>query len=374
MRAMGLINMCELHFIYPLNRNVNKKDLSELVSMLLDASSFNMDGFGVTNGNTIFRRGCRYVMQYDKPIFNLFNSSRFVVAHNRYTTAGAVKKTNSHPFFNKRFIWMHNGHISNYSLLSEKYGFKNINVDSQIIGELLFRRCKNKTNILPDLKKTLEELTGGFSVFLYDKKTGNLYYFKHGQSFQFRLLTSKNDSIIVGCTDSYKLDYLYLFAESKKFGFKELNYKVDSYLTPIDNTIYEIKKSGLNVVGCFDVVKYVEKPKKYTYGKYNKTDFYDNEYYSSFEYDLSKWCLDDLERLLSKCFSEEITIAPIKVKSGKKLVKLYKIICSDSILEVIKDEFRLNVLNPIDKNMLYGLCRTLLNDEYRYLGFDAFEY
>jgi predicted glutamine amidotransferase len=343
--------MCEIHFIKTLNRKIEKKDIENMLELLKLGKIRNKDGWGITNTKIIYKRNGIYKSKLDSSIIETFNNSNFLLSHNRLSTIGKDKKLNSHPFSNKRFIWLHNGHISNYEILSKVYKIKNINVDSQIIGELLLKECELEKNIVIALKNTIEKLNGSFSVFVYDKITKRLFYFLHSAYFQFRLLNYKNDFIIIGDTSESNLDNIYLDSLNKNHGFKELKYKIVGYLNPIENRIYEISNT-IKALKKFEV--------DYTYVNY--VDSYENDDSEFYNYG---YTIFDLENILSNAYDSNISIKKNKKKKGKK--RTYRIICDDNITELLKIEYFYNDdLNHLTFDDLINLIEYIQYQDSRY--------
>ena len=109
--------MCEIHFIYPINGKIQKYDVNQL-STLLELGAFNnKDGYGVCDDKLVYKSEKKYRGKYKKTLLANFEKSSFLLAHNRFGTSGVVKSRNAHPFYNDRFIWVHNGHIWNHEIL-----------------------------------------------------------------------------------------------------------------------------------------------------------------------------------------------------------------------------------------------------------------
>ena len=133
--------MCEIHFVKPIGRKINKRDLDELMKIMRISAETNDDGFGLFNEKgVIFKRGEKFSKKYKQKIYDLYLGSEWVVAHNRLATHGEPKKINSHPFKNSKWVWVHNGIIQNHKLIEAEFGLR-FNVDSEIIGKLALKLC-----------------------------------------------------------------------------------------------------------------------------------------------------------------------------------------------------------------------------------------
>lgn len=98
-----------------------------------------------------------------------------VIMHNRWKTKGFVNESNTHPFeFNdiegKRFIFAHNGTISNIEELADNYKVAHhlSDVDSKIFGEIIYRHGFN----------VLTEYEGYAAFSLYDVEENALYLWR----------------------------------------------------------------------------------------------------------------------------------------------------------------------------------------------------
>jgi len=340
--------MCELYFLKRMGSkdNVDGYDISQFLKMMKDGGTVNSDGFGLTNGSGIFKKPVKLEGDMFSDIISRFNRSGFLLGHTRFATSGTVKKGNSHPFYNKRFIWVHNGIIDNYKHVAEAYKLVDIRVDSQVIGDLLYLKSGDsaEVNISKVICDMMGELSGSFSVFIYDYVTEKLYYFKSGCYFYFELVhvvSGKHEyDVVAGCTDLEKISLMYNKLVMKKYGFSVGNGQCLGYINPEDDVLYEFTDSGLVDVGKFSI-----KPsptKHYTY--YNDSlDSWDNSYgygYGTYkdkgivspslsndckmnqmrENISNNWSIKDMENFLFSYFDSSISI--FKSSGGSKMYRM----------------------------------------------------
>lgn len=79
----------------------------------------------------------------------------------------------THPFKYKKWYLAHNGVLSNYKELKNKYNLQGNEVDSSIILPLIHQL---------GLKKALQELRGTFGCWLYKTETSELLIFRSGST------------------------------------------------------------------------------------------------------------------------------------------------------------------------------------------------
>lgn len=350
--------MCEIHYIKPLGRKINKEDIQQLTTLLRSSWS-NKDGFGVTNGEHILKRETKFRNTYIDQIVNEFTDSKFILGHNRIKTNGKAKKTNAHPFVNDRFIWVHNGHISNYDELVIRHKLNGISVDSKIIGELLLKECETEEDVVKALINTLNQLSGGFSVFIYDTKEDRMFYFKHGQTFQFRILETRNgETMIIGSSDKSNLDDIYTQQDGTKLGLPMLKYKVISSFTPLDEKIYEIG-TKFGKVGEFEATIECSVARVGHYGHagwYSKNQMEDDSTVGIL------WTKNEIEFTLSRAFNEDIQLKKVSKKSKHK----WKIICSEYASKTLNDYLYIDTNDKLKWTDLIDLVDSLYLYDYQF--------
>jgi predicted glutamine amidotransferase len=314
--------MCEIHFIKKFDKQkITEYDIQQMTHVMEDAGKHHKHGWGITDGKIIYKRpGAYKCKKYDSRIEKNFAGSDLLIGHNRFKTHGKEKKMNSHPFYNKRYVWVHNGIIYNADIIAKDYGYQN-NVDSEVIGHALLSETGNeKTDIVNDLAKLVERFIGYYSIFIYDKLTDKLYYLKNEAEFTFQLLRNHDEEnptdILIGSTDEYNLFDMYQGRDGiSQRGIKTDTWTVLSRFTPVDGNIYEITdyklihklafNPNLSYMYAYNnkVVKYYGNKGGDTIDDYNTDDYADEEWCS--------WDEGQAEMILSEIFNDDVVIYPM---------------------------------------------------------------
>jgi len=376
--------MCELYFVKPIDRKVNSVDIDGLLSMMDAGAFFNDDGFGVTNGSQVFKSHEKFNSdKFGSVLGERFVGSDFVIGHTRLATTGKNKKINSHPFFNRRFIWLHNGIIDNYSDVALKFGL-DVNVDSEVIGGVLLKKMDKHKDVVDAISSMMGELSGSFSVFIYDCVTERLFYLRNDScSFTFRLLKLCDDFIIVGCTNECSLNDLYAVDSAFMFGFPVSKCVSYSSVTTEKDKIFEINDDGIHGVGGFKNIPVIERKAKwygFDYGNYDSLDAWDlyggvgDSPDLSFEdnlielLDKERYTYDEIESIFSAYFDDDtITVVKSVSSDGKKT---YGMLMDDSDLALLNNFTGIDV----SKGMSFSRLCLVTKDVLQNLYADAFGY
>jgi len=352
--------MCEIHLVKPMNRVIKSTDVNQLINMMKLSASINKDGFGLTNGEDIFKRESKYEEEHDKTLRRLFKESSFMIAHNRFKTSGTVKKRNSHPFENSRFIWVHNGIIRNDTELEKEYKLDTVKVDSEVIGEILLKKSQDEQDLVKAIEITLKEISGSLSVLLWDKETKRMFYFRHSCSFTFKLFHNEGDYVIIGSTDDNNMDDLYRDKKNFIYGFKTAKYETIGVLEPKEDVIYEISDLGIMKVGKFEVKEFEQ--------HYVSTGT--EKELKDFSYEELAIYLNELLEFSGVYRNEEIKIEKLKEYESKKK---YKMTCSIVLADWLKEEFKFDVEEPHKHKEIVELIESIelyygYDDECYYWG------
>lgn len=251
--------MCHISFV----SDADKASMNQMLNIMSEECEHNSDGYGIFNKRNIFR-SIEKEMKIDNETKSMFKGG-WVIGHNRFGTKGEATLENTHPFVTESFMFCHNGVISNCEELEKDIG--KVEVDSQVIGLLL-----EKYKALP-FEKMIQEaakrIEGYFSVFLYDKRSSKLYYFKHNANFSFASVKYKGKKYIYGFTSAEHFKDLF---NTHKKGVITFAGKKIKPLEIESDAVYEIGKKLIKVCD------FTAKVKEYSSCYYGQTYGFVNKY------------------------------------------------------------------------------------------------
>lgn len=195
----------------------------------------------------------------------LKRSPYFLVGHNRYATMGAKTSQNAHPFVSGDVTLVHNGTLTNQSLLPDHTKFE---VDSANICHAI-----NKQGI----EETLKQLDGAFTLVWYDDRDKTLNIIRNEER-PFHLARTELDTWY-GASEEEML--MWLLKREDKYSLYRSSPKIEEHFECEVGVQYVFDVSD----GNFDLVERIkhELPKfepKYL-GGYGS--FYDDDYsYTSY--------------------------------------------------------------------------------------------
>lgn len=186
----------------------------------------NDDGEGYIGWNN---KGLKSDRNKDKIIYTKLKSFHKLVTHQRFTTSG-YGLNNIHPHESKNFMLQHNGIFSG---LGDKE-----KSDTKYYLEKLEKSFSETGDLIKTIKLVNKDTSGSYSIILYEKATGKLYYYKNGSTSMYLL---ENSEYFFMSTKESSLDYARLM-----FDIKAKAREVKSH------RIYEITSHGLHKVSGFD--------------------------------------------------------------------------------------------------------------------------
>ncbi len=282
--------MCQIQLIFNTDKEkLNNTDINEFIKLMMLGNVNNSDSFGYFNSFIEYKDSGDFVLE--NLDLRLLKESNFVIGHNRYATgnAEAKKNRNNHPFIFNDFVLVHNGVIDNNKELRNKYNMRHkIKTDSFTVLYMISKefekdnsRISREKKIIKAIKKTTKQLDGSYSIFLYDRREDQVYYFKNAMtSFTFALL---NHNILVGTTDYQNLNYIYLNKEFKQ-DIQEI--KIE------DDHIYKIHKNKLKQIGKFKDGS--GKYEGYDNKRLGSTDFWADDFETSKDLSVLEFSLKDM--------------------------------------------------------------------------------
>ena len=148
----------------------------------------------------------------------------YLLGHTQAPTSSAREydRATSHPFIAGDWVVAHNGVLSNFEILKQKYVPDHINpVDSSIIPVLL--DCMQEDDEIKTITNVLETIEGTYSLWLYNNISKNIYVARCGSTLFGDLLRCE-------------------FSSYPDIGLTELD----------DNTLYLVTQEGLTKVSGFN--------------------------------------------------------------------------------------------------------------------------
>ena len=205
----------------------NQSMLEVLHSATLFRGEYAFSLLTISNKNAI-----KVVKQKDHPTeINLCKNTKFALGHNQAPTSAQreYNEMTSHPFRSNDWIVGHNGVITNYKELTEKYCKWNKSpVDSAVIPSL-FNQFSTDDETLPEIENissVLSLLEGTFAVWIFNEQSNSLYIARQGST---------------------------LFCNTKTGDFCSINSTSGNWTELIEGNIYKINLNTKNVkaVGKF---------------------------------------------------------------------------------------------------------------------------
>jgi predicted glutamine amidotransferase len=235
--------VCNINAIF--NKNGKETDILTSLINVMTYNSFksNKDGdgaIGFTKNKIKIHKSVSKIKYEEK--------YRTIISHQRFATGGEKDVINVHPHIGKRFLLIHNGVLSNMG--------DNKLCDSGHFLRELETKLGEEENIYEKLKQYLSTISGTFSMFLWDKKYKQLYYFKE---FSTNMYFAENEDWLIMSTLKDNMSYACWL----------LN--IDANVAEIKhNTIWKVSTKGeFKSLGEFEKKQIEYKSNYYGYGGYS---------------------------------------------------------------------------------------------------------
>ena len=200
--------MCNINALF-CNKEIEGQ-VMDVVSFMQSVSAVsylsNKDGDGFfTNDETIVTSKTK--VNYLKN-FGDIKKAKYVISHQRISTCGFTHR-NTQPIGMDRYIIVHNGIFSDYSGMNK--GKEDKSDTRMFLEELENHPSKDPEIAIKDL---LNEQSGFYSVFIYDKVTKRIFYCRnpYADIFAYEYVTDDNSYIFVTTKEDNKL-FLELLGE-----------------------------------------------------------------------------------------------------------------------------------------------------------------
>ena len=213
--------MCNINLV--LNKG---KALSLLPSMYMNVASMtSWKGNNHGEGMIGFRN--KHINVY-KSINKLIYRQMywFLATHQRYATSGKRDAATSHPYESSHFYLMHNGIFSGLGDREKS--------DTMVYLEMLEEAyVANNLNLMKSLNDVHSKVGGFYSIVLYVKGTGKVYYYKNNSASMYGI---QNKEWLILSTSEDNINY------ARRF------FKIGGKMVFEENIVYDLRDS-MRVVG-----------------------------------------------------------------------------------------------------------------------------
>lgn len=165
--------MCNLNILISKKKNVPTLDIiNNYIGAINHSYNNNSDGIGQYFSNNNKKITSKYNINLLKELKN-FRSSRVLINHTRLTTSGH-EAHNIQPFCKNKYVFVHNGILSNYIINSK-------DSDSLQFFNKFLELVKTGISDIEAIKETFKKQKY-YSIFIYNTETKKMYYFKSTQA------------------------------------------------------------------------------------------------------------------------------------------------------------------------------------------------
>ena len=208
--------MCEFFYAHSKQDGLDRSTLRTVLKAAQRAALTNPHGTGIFNEDgVVFRTDRPIDGELTDRIIPLFEGSEKVVVHLRMATRGARDLTNVHPFVGDGLMLAHNGQV---------HGLNEYGDSSDADSKMLLRKITAQSgDTIEKVQEALSTTTGWLSIFLLNRRTGDLYYFRDGADLYVR----ESEELVVGATKRTRIEGAVESPESN------VVYLLDDGFTPV---------------------------------------------------------------------------------------------------------------------------------------------
>ena len=143
----------------------------------LEYRGYDSCGIAFYNKSLHIYKSLKGVFDLSKKVYK--KQASIAIAHTRWATHGKVSLKNAHPHKGDRIILVHNGIISNYQELKQKYSLSTkSDTDTEVALKLIEYFYKN--DLLDAINKAVELFNGSYSMIIMDiNDLSKLYFIKN---------------------------------------------------------------------------------------------------------------------------------------------------------------------------------------------------
>ena len=165
--------------------------------------------------------------EYEKIIKHITDWTVSIVGHTRMATQGTpTDNRNNHPFQYGTILGVHNGIISNWREVQERFKLDiKGNCDSEVIFALIQHFMKKESTLVEAIKETCKEVRGSLSCAVADiAKPEELVLFRRGNPLSIRTVDKPFSVVFFASRDDF-ITKAFENANKKNKGLKIMDWK-----------------------------------------------------------------------------------------------------------------------------------------------------
>ena len=158
--------MCNINFMWR-NRGITKAD-----NVLLEATTYHSwtdndhgEGYLTSTGKIVKS------LAKISPVQENVLGAKWIIYHERWGTSGGTNLENTQPIETDQLVFIHNG-MMNVTTQVDKS-------DSRVVAEQISALIKDGMPFVQAFKQVIDDTSGSKSIFVFDKKAKELYYYKN---------------------------------------------------------------------------------------------------------------------------------------------------------------------------------------------------
>ena len=189
--------MCGISGVITL-KEIDSKTAKTALNLFIDMENEGRDACGFYNGKQLIKfpgtpllLWTLYGLDVAKNPLTFFRGSKMLLFHNRQRTSGSeYENKNNHPFETSRFVYAHNGVITN-PIEKEAKIPSEPSTDSWFFLKDIQHRVDDGTEAEEAIKQSIINTMGSLTFWILDKLTQNIYFYNDSYRLSYAIQDNK---------------------------------------------------------------------------------------------------------------------------------------------------------------------------------------